>query len=310
MQITKNSTRAAAAIRLAGLAGALVFCLAATPAALAQQKTFPTPEAAMNAFGDALARSDEDAMKSVLGPDFRTFIPPVGEQIRLRFLAEWARSHAVKPEGGDKALVAVGKDGWTMPIPLVRTAQGWRFDTQGGAEEMRIRRIGRNENAVMQVMLAIYDAQKEYAKFDRNGNGVREYATRLASTPGKQDGLYWPTKAGEPPSPLGPTLAAAGAAGGSRADGYYGYRYRLLSGQGSHAPGGAYDFAVNGKKFGGFAAIAWPVKYGDTGVMTFMVSHDGVVYEKDLGPNTADRAGAITRFDPDPTWTKVDPSNH
>jgi len=152
----------------------------------------------------------------------------------------------------------------------------------------------------MQTMLAIYDAQKEYAMFDRNGNGVREYATKFASSPGKQDGLYWPVKAGEAESPLGPAFAAAQAAG------YYGYRFRLLNAQGKGAQGGAYEYTVRDKKIGGFAAVAWPVKYGDTGVMTFMVSYDGVVFEKDLGPNTAARAAAMTLFDPDSGWIKVD----
>ncbi len=308
MQITKNSKRRGAVIRLAGLAGALVLCLTLAPAAYAQQKAFATPEAAMDAFGDALATSDDEAMKALLGADYRRFIPPASDAIRLRFLAAWAKAHAVKTEGDAKAAIVVGDDGWTMPIPIVRTTQGWRFDARAGADEIRIRRIGRNELAVMQVMLAIYDAQKEYAMFDRNGNGVREYAGRFESSRGKQDGLYWPTKTGEAPSPLGPTFAAAKAGGGGADAGYYGYRYKLLNAQGKNAPGGAYEYTVRGKKIGGFAAVAWPVGYGDTGVMTFMVSHDGVVYEKDLGPNTAARAAAIARFDPDATWTKVDPS--
>jgi hypothetical protein len=214
----------------------------------------------------------------------------------------------VKPAGDAKAHIAVGSDGWTMPIPIVRKAQGWQFDARAGAEEMRIRRIGRNELAVMQAMLAIYDAQMEYVQVDRDGNGVREYATRFESTPGKKDGLYWPTRAGEPASPLGSLFTAAQAAGGSRSEGYYGYRYKLLGAQGKSASGGAYEYTVRGKKIGGFAAVAWPVRYGDTGVMTFMVSHDGVVYEKDLGPNTAARAASIARFDPDSTWIKVDPT--
>ena len=169
----------------------------------------------MNAFGDAVATSDEDALKALLGADFRTFIPPVGAEARYRFLAAWAKSHAIQLEGDAKALVAVGGDGWTLPIPIVKTAQGWRFDTRAGAEEMRLRRIGRNELAVMQVMLAIYDAQKEYARIDRNGDGVLQYASRFASSPGKQDGLYWPTKAGEAQSPLGPAVRG-GARGGRR----------------------------------------------------------------------------------------------
>jgi len=294
-------------MRLASLAAMLALLVAWMPAAVAQQKIFPSPEAAMNAFGDAIATSDEDALKALLGADFRTFIPPAGAEIRYRFLAAWAKAHAIKPEGDAKALVAAGDDGWTLPIPIVKTAQGWRFDARAGAEEMRLRRIGRNELAVMQVMLAVYDAEKEYARRDRNGDGVLQYASKLVSSPGKQDGLYWPTKAGEALSPLGPAVAAARAAGGGEDAGYYGYRYKLLSSQGKNAPGGAFDYVANGRMIGGFAAVAWPVKYGDTGVMTFIVSHDGVLYQKDLGPDTAARAAAMTRFDPDSSWTKVDP---
>ncbi len=307
MTIHMEPKVAAAACRGAGLAAALALCLGWAPAALAQ-KSFATPEAAMNAFGDALARSDGDAMKAVLGADYQKFIPPAGADIRYRFLAEWAKSHEAKTEADGKARVAVGKDGWTMPIPLAKTAQGWEFDTRAGADEMRIRRIGRNELAVMQAMLAIYDAQMDYALVDRDGDGLREYATQLASSPGKHDGLYWPTKTGEAPSPLGPAFAAARASHKEGEAGYYGYHYRMLGAQGKSAPGGAYDYAVRGKKIGGFAAVAWPVRYGDTGVMTFLVSHDGVLYEKDLGPGTAARAGAMKLFDPDSTWIKVDPS--
>jgi len=261
----------------------------------------------MNAFGDAVATSDDDAMKALLGADYRTLIPPVGAEGRYRFLAAWAKSHAIKPDGDAEAHIAVGTDGWTLPIPIVKTAQGWRFDTRAGAEEMRLRRIGRNELAVEQVMLAIFDAEKEYARKDHNGDGVLEYATRFMSSPGKRDGLYWPTKAGEPQSPLGPAVAAARAAGGSAEAGYYGYRYKILTGQGRNAPGGAYDYTVRGRMIGGFAVVAWPVKYGDTGVMTFIVSHDGVLYEKDLGPDTAARASGMTRFDPDSSWQKAAP---
>lgn len=287
--------------------GLAVLLLAWGSGASAQQKTFPSPEAAMNAFGDAIATSDDEAVKALLGADYREFIPPVGADVRYRFLAAWAQAHAIKPDGDGRAHVAVGKDGWTLPVPIVKSAQGWRFDTRAGAEEMRLRRIGRNELAVMQVMLAIFDAQREYSSQDRDGDGLLEYAARFASSPGKRDGLYWPTKAGEPQSPLGPAFAAAQAAGGSSVAGYYGYRYKLLSGQGKNAPGGAYDYVAGGRKIGGFAAVAWPVRYGDTGVMTFMVSHDGVLYEKDLGPDTAARASAMTRFDPDPSWQKVEP---
>ena len=275
----------------------------------ARQQAFATPEAAMDAFGDAVARSDDERMKALLGDDYHSLIPPVGAEARYRFLSAWAQSHTIRPEGGAKAAIAVGEDGWTLPIPLVKAAQGWRFDTRAGVEEMRLRRIGRNERAVMQVMLAIYDAQKEYALMDRNGDGVLQYAARFPSSPGRQDGLFWPAQGGEDPSPLGPAVTQARAAGGSGEGGYYGYRYKILASQGGHAPGGAFDYVVNGRMIGGFAALAWPARYGDTGVMTFMVSHDGIVYEKDLGPDSAARAGAITRFDPDPTWSKAEPGS-
>jgi len=306
MRTTTRFDRGTTGRVLVMFAAAVVFAIAA-PVAFAQQKNFPTPDAAMNAFGDAVATSDEDALKALLGADFRTYIPPVGAEARYRFLAAWAKAHAIKPEGDAKALIAVGDDGWTMPIPIVRSAGGWHFDARAGADEMRIRRIGHNERSVMQVMLAIFDAEKEYATKDRDGDGVLEYAAKFMSSRGKQDGLYWPTKAGEPESPLGPSVEAARAAGGNRAAGYYGYRYRILTSQGKNAPGGAFDYMVRGRMIGGFAVAAWPVKYGDTGVMTFMVSHDGVLYEKDLGPDTAARAAAIKRFDPDAKWQKVEP---
>lgn len=298
-------------IRFRTLAAVLMAALALcwTPVVLAQQKTFATPEAAMNAFGDAVARSDEDAMKSLLGANYHTLIPPVGAEIRYKFLAAWAEAHAIKPVSDAKALIEVGTDGWTMGIPIVRSAQGWRFDTRAGADEIRVRRIGRNELAVMKVMLAIYDAQREYATKDRNGDGVLEYAGTFRSAPGKKNGLYWPTRAGEPESPLGPAVAAARAAGGNRAAGYYGYRYRILKSQGKDAPGGAYSYVAHGRMIGGFAVVAWPMRYGETGVMTFMVSHDGVLYQKDLGPQTATRAAAISRFDPDSSWQKVEPAS-
>jgi hypothetical protein len=300
--------RLARRVRQTALAGAIALGAGWLPAAWAQQKGFSSPEAALQAFGDAVTTSDEDGLKAIFGPDVRKFVPPVGAEYRYRFLEAWAKGHGLKREGDAKALVTVGTDGWTFPFPIVKTAQGWRFDRAAGIDEMRVRRIGRNEHAVGQVMLAIFDAQKDYAAVDRNGDGVLEYAGKTRSSPGRKDGLYWPAKAGEPESPLGPALAEAVAAGGSAEVGYYGYRYRILHAQGSHAPGGAYDYRVRGRMIGGFAAVAWPVKYGETGVMTFVVSHDGVVYEKDLGPDTEARAKAMTRFDPGPGWIRFNPA--
>ncbi|HTT11667.1 MAG TPA: DUF2950 domain-containing protein [Burkholderiaceae bacterium] len=274
------------------------------PAARAQ-KVFESPDAAMTAFGEAVATNNDEGLKSVLGADFRDFIPPVPEESRLRFLSSWARAHSIKTVDDTHAEIAVGDDGWTLPIPIVKTAKGWQFDPPAGAEEMRVRRIGKNELAAIQTMLAICDAQAEYAQMNRDGKGVLAYASRLTSSPGKRDGLYWPTQSGEPPSPLGPAFVAAGRL--ASPDGYNGYFYKLLVAQGSHAPGGAYSYVVGGKLFGGFAVIAWPARYQETGIKTFIVSHDEQVYEQDLGPGTAAKAAAIRSFDPGPGWSKVSP---
>lgn len=283
-----------------------VLMLPAPSIAAAAPQSFESPEAAMMAFGDAVAAGDEPALQRMLGRDFRTLIPPVGAEERQRFLAAWAMSHAIQHAGGEQAYVAVGEDGWTLPIPLVRTPAGWQFDTRAGVEEIRIRRIGRNELAVMQTLLAIHDAQQEYASEYRDGDTVVKYAAKLRSSPGKHDGLYWPTAEGEKPSPLGPALARATPRRAGE-EGYHGYHYKLLTAQGPHAPGGALNYLVRGRLFGGFAVIAWPVRYGDTGVMSFMVSHDGQLYERDLGRESAARAAATKRFDPGPGWRKVSP---
>ncbi|MFS8978163.1 DUF2950 domain-containing protein [Cupriavidus necator] len=291
------------------LAWALALALALFVAGMSgahAQKPFDSPEAAMNAFGEAIASNDDNAMKALLGAKFRDLIPPVGADVRQRFLEAWQVSHAVQPEDDSHARIAVGNDGWTLPVPLVKTSKGWQFDTRAGVDEMRIRRIGRNELAVIQTMLAIYDAQREYARTDHDGDGLLAYAGQLASTAGKQDGLYWPTSDGEPPSPLGAAFLLAGKRNPGQG-GYYGYHYKLLTAQGPNAPGGAYNYVVNGKLFGGFAVLAWPVRYGDTGVKSFMVSHDGQVYERDLGPDGAGKAAATKAFDPGPGWTKVTP---
>jgi hypothetical protein len=182
----------------------------------------------------------------------------------------------------------------------VKSAAGWRFDPRAGVETMRSRRIGRNELAAMQAALAYFDAQKEYAQKDRDNNRVLEYAQKFASSPGKHDGLYWPDAQGQDPSPLGPLYA-----GDKAGEGYHGYHFKILKAQGPDAPGGAYDYVIGGRMRSGFALIAWPRRYGETGVMSFMVSHDGKVYQKDLGPGTDAAAHASTRFDPDPSWHPV-----
>jgi Protein of unknown function (DUF2950) len=283
---------------------ATVLALSVAPVMAYDQKVFSSPDEAMTTFGEAVANNDEASLKALLGPNFRDVIPPADAEIRSRFLTAWQTSHAVQQKDDTHANIAVGNDGWTLPIPLVKTPAGWHFDMRAGAEEIRLRRIGRNELAVMQTLLAIYDAQREYAETDHDGDGVHKYAAKLSSSPGKHDGLYWPTGADEKPSPLGPAFVSAAKRNTTDA-GYYGYHYKLLTSQGPHAPGGAYNYVVYGKLFGGFAVIAWPVRYRDTGVKSFMVSHDGQVYERDLGPDSAAKAEAMTSFDPGSGWMRV-----
>jgi hypothetical protein len=278
--------------------------LALTPTAFAQ-KAYPTAEAAADALVDAIARSDSDALKVVIGPDYRTYIPSerIAPEDITNFLEAWAREHKIVPAGADKAFLGAGKFGWTLPVPIVKSAAGWRFDTKAAPEEMRVRRIGRNELAAIQVALAYTDAQQEYQAQDRNGDGVREYAMRALSSPGKHDGLYWASLPGEPESPLGAEFADA-----KPGQPYHGYVYRILTAQGGDAPGGARSYVKNGRMTEGYALIAWPAKYADTGVMTFIVNQDGVVYQKNLGPKTDAEVRAIKAFDPDSTWQKVPPT--
>lgn len=279
--------------------------------AVAQQAVklqgFPTAEAAANAFTDAVRKGDQKALGALLGPQWSEFVPTTSEQRQERrkaYLAAWDESHEVKISG-DKATVIAGKAGWTLPIPIVKDGAEWRFDPVAGWREIRLRQIGHDEAAVVQTMLAIVDAQRDYAAMDPMKTGSPVYARRLLSSPGRKDGLYWEARPGEPQSPLGPAVARAQADGNSP-DGHYGYYFRLLYGQGAAAPGGTRDYIVNGRMIGGFGAIAWPVRYGVTGVMTFIVDYKGEVYQQDLGPETAQKAGMINTFNPDKGWVKAD----
>ena len=275
--------------------------LAVAPLSSAQ-KAFPTPDAAAEALVDGIARHDRDAIKLVAGADYEKYFPSskTDPDDITNFLAAWARAHAIVPAGNDKAFLGVGTNGWTLPVPIVKTAAGWHFDTKAAPEEMRIRRIGRNELAAIQVALAYTDAQKEYHQNDWNGDGVLEYASRGLSTPGKRDGLYWASLPGEPESPLGAEFADAKVG-----QPYHGYLYRILTAQGANAPGGAKSYLKNGRMTEGYALVAWPAKFDDTGVMTFIVNQDGIVYQKNLGPNTDALARAIKAYDPDASWQKA-----
>jgi hypothetical protein len=302
-------------IFLAALAFALIsFAIMAFAAPQPQQRSFATPEAGVEALIDALRQNNKAGLASILGPGSRQVIdsgdPVADAEAREDFLAAYDEKSNLVAVNATTRTLQVGDDDWPLPIPLVRQGNSWRFDLAAGREELINRRIGRNETNAIEASEAFVDAQQEYASEDRDGDMILEYAQRFISTPGLKDGLYWPTLEGEPESPLGPLFDEA------RADGYrletaapgssfYGYRYRILTSQGPAAMGGAYDYIIDGNMIGGVGMIAHPAQYGVSGVMSFIVNHDGVVYQKDLGPETEREAAAITAFNPDNTWQRV-----
>ena len=270
------------------------------------QAVFAMPEDAANAFTLALVNHDLEMFSKVLGADYREILPvdEIDSEDVGNFLAAWEKHNTLLPQGDQKMLIAVGEGEWTLPIPIVAGTSGWYFDMEEGADRIRIRRIGRNELDVMQAVLAYYDAQMEYAQQDRNGNGLLEYAQKFISTPGAQDGLFWEVEAGATPSPLGPLPADR-----SKGGGYHGYFYRILKTQGENARGGAYSYMLADKMQAGFALVAWPEEYGESGVMSFLVSHAGIVYEQNLGPDGADTAEAMSAYDPDADWIPAEEVN-
>ena len=270
------------------------------------QAVFITPEDAANTFTEALVNDDAEMLTRVLGADYREVLPldEVDAEDVDSYITAWEKHHTLLPQGDQKMLIAIGEGEWTMPIPIVQSASGWYFDIEEGLDRMRIRRIGRNELDSMQAVLAYYDAQMEYAQQDRNGNGLLEYAQKFISTSGAQDGLFWEVESGAAPSPLGPLLADRSEGGG-----YHGYFYRILKAQGENARGGAYSFLLGDRMQAGFAMIAWPEEYGESGVMSFLVSHAGIVYEQNLGPDGADIAEAMSAYDPDADWIAAEEVN-
>ena len=295
-------------LRIVSLALLLGIAMASPAGA---QPTYKTPEEAFGALVAAARAGDARAITSALGPGGREIISsgdPVADQETLeRFVTAYDAKHEIVRESDKTMLLMIGPNDFPLPIPLTRVDGGWRFDTVGARQEILYRRIGRNELAAIQACRAYVDAQNEYAAKDRE-QPLAAYAQRVISRPGKKDGLYWPAAAGEEPSPLGEAVAAATAGGyrigGGRAP-FHGYYYKILTRQGPTAPGGALDYVVRGNMIGGFALVAYPARYGNSGVMTFLVNHDGTVFQKDLGPRTPAIAGAMTAFNPDHTWKKV-----
>ncbi|WP_186407429.1 DUF2950 domain-containing protein [Candidatus Accumulibacter aalborgensis] len=312
----KNTIKTLAVALLIGLTPAVD---AAPPAPAAQatvHKTFATPEDAASALAEAVREQDVHALLAVVGPASRTWLSS-GDAVADRddwrkFLAAYDQKHSISKVTDDRAVLLVGEGDWPFPAPVVRKGKGWVFDAAAGREEIINRRIGRNELGAIQTLLAIVDAQREYAAADPDGNGSPDYAQRFVSSKGKKDGLFWPVQGDEPPSPLGPLVSAAAREGyGSKTASvapapYHGYHYRMLTGQGKDAPGGAYSYLVKDRLIGGFAVMAYPARYGVSGVMTFMVNHDGTVYQKNLGKATEAKALRIGSFLPDSSWTKAE----
>ncbi len=297
----------------------LTVLLLATPSAASSeflvQTTFSSAEEGMQAFVEAIQLNDPSVLQTLLGAEglqlFDSGDAAADAQWRERFLKAYVEANkVVLQEANTRAILTVGRDAWPMPIPLVKSEKGWRFDTHHAVEAILNRHNGRNELAAIQVCLAIVDAEREYATQDADGDGVPGFAATVVSSPGTRAGLDWETREDEPVSPVGPLLAAAANEGPGTSDStvltpFHGYLYRMLTKQGNSAPGGAADYWANGKLLVGFAVLAYPASYGLSGVVSFMVNQDGVVYQRDLGQNTAALVAEMTEFDPDPSWRRA-----
>jgi len=293
------------------LAGFYQGAFAADP----KQKSFKSPEEAFRTLVAAAKGNDTKELLAIFGPAGKELIFS-GDEVadkgwRDRFAKAYEEMNKLVTENDKRVILHVGNREWPYPVPVVKKGENWFFDTNAGKEEILNRRIGRNELNAIQVCLAYVDAQREYLKEDRDQNKLLEYAQRLNSREGEKNGLYWEAKEGEEPSPLGPLFAKAAAEGytGKRPVGrrtsYHGYYYRILKAQGKNARGGEYDYVVDGKMIGGFALVAYPAEYGSSGIMTFIVNQEGVVYQSNLGKDTEKIAKAMKKFDPDETWKKV-----
>ncbi len=278
-------------------------------------QAFRSPEEGFAALIAALQAGREGPLQRVIGsanmPLVRDADPAAWRRARDRFLASFAEKSEILRPTPERAVLQVGQDGFPLPLPMVQRGGAWRFDAGAARQEILDRRIGRNELDTIQALRAIADAQDEFARGAGRQGAFSTYARRFFSTPGQRDGLFWPTATNEPPSPLGPFVAAASAGGyaqprpGDRPQPYHGYIFRILEAQGPDASGGALDYVVNGRMIGGWAVIAAPFRYGSTGIMTFMINHGGDVWQANLGPDTAGLAAGITAFNPGEGWERV-----
>ncbi len=286
-----------------------------------KQAHFSTPEEAKQAVVDAAAAKDPAAFAAIFGPENEDVLPgdeAEDKQELEEFAASAQQSAKLEKVNDTKFTLTIGDDNWLFPIPIVKEGNQWHFDTPAGMEEILNRRIGENELSTILTCRAYVLAQWEYfTEVDADKDGVAEYAQKFISSPGKRDGLYWDTAEGDNPSPLGSLVAAARAEGyGSKTPGkdagsvqkrqpYHGYYFKILTRQGVHAPGGRYSYIINGNMIAGYALVAYPADWSNSGVMTFIVNQQGRVYQKDLGPNTLKIAGAMIEYNPDPTWKFV-----
>lgn len=297
--------------------GILAFWVPFAPANAAP-RSFETPEAAVEAMVSALEARDRDGLLEVFGPEAQDVLfsgeaPRDREQWRQFLEAYGQLNEVVVEDDGETAVLLLGQNLWPFPAPIRKGDDGmWRFDPEAAREEVRARRIGENELAVIEILRAYVPVQARYRQTDYDGDGVMEFASAILSDPGERNGLYWPPEDGAPESPIGDFMARA-AADGYAIDGtaaepepYYGYYYRVLTGQGESAPGGARDYLANGDMVGGHALLAFPAAYGETGIMSFMVGENGIIYEADLGEDTLEEAAAIDVYDPGAAWQPVD----
>jgi hypothetical protein len=288
--------------------GGAGFCLAGSE----EQRMFDSPGEAIKALRSALESKDAKALETIFGSGSEDIIssgdPVADEGARVKFIRLYEEKHRLQEDSPGKVFLQIGKEDWPFPVPIVEKDSLWHFDTREGRDEILARRIGRNELSAIQVCLGYVDAQREFAMKDRDNDGLLSYAQKFRSDPGKKNGLYWEAGEGDAQSPLGPLLAAAQEEGydlkkpDGRPSPYHGYYYKILTAQGKNAPGGAYDYVAKGKMLGGFAMVGYPAQYGASGIMTFIVNHDGIVYQKDLGENTQKEAQAMRLFNPDSTW--------